>query len=105
VRVRQGWSGEVKPNVWAKFDVELEEEDLRRLLAASPLGGNGVPGELSTTLAYRLLEVEAERLVTVKLVTRYGFDYDAGTTKINELTGRRDHLVEDILRQSEAVPA
>jgi hypothetical protein len=37
MRVKQGWSGEIAPNQWAKVDLELEEEDLRRLLAAAGL--------------------------------------------------------------------
>jgi hypothetical protein len=83
VQVRHGWSGEVAPNRWAKFDITLEEEDLRRLVGAGP--GTLT---LTTTLAYQLLEAEAERLVFDKLIRRYGYDRGDGMQKIHDLTLR-----------------
>lgn len=81
MKVRHGWSGEVKPNVWAKAQVELEEEDLRRLLVQI-----GLPDffPISVSHAYQLLEVEAERLLTVKLIARYGYDGDAALAALTE---------------------
>lgn len=62
-----GWSAEIAPNKWAKIDITLEEEDLRRLV------GDAAP-TLSTTVAYQLMELESERLLYAKLVQRYGYD-------------------------------
>ncbi len=73
--VRQGWSGETASNRWAKFDIELDETDLGRLLREHDIAP---PEALSTVDAYRLLEAEAERLVRVKLAQRYGMRDDDG---------------------------
>lgn len=86
MKVRHGWSGEVKPNVWGKASVELEEDDLRRLLVQA-----GLPGDhpVSVANAYQLLEVEAERLLTAKLISRYGYD---GAEQLAALGAQREAL-------------
>lgn len=94
MRVRQGWSGEVKPNQWVKFDVELDEEDLRRLLAADDRWTEDT--KISLGLAYMLLENEAERLVTTKLVSRWNFDFKAGQIKTKQLAERRAELLDRV---------
>lgn len=98
VRVRQGWSGEVAPNRWAKFDIELEEDDLRRILSMAQLPFSSAR---SVDLAFQLLEVEAERLVYAKLVNRYGYPTDEGRDKINALNATKAKLLERI-RASES---
>lgn len=90
MKVRHGWSGEIKPNVWGKAQIELEEEDLRRLLLQ-----NGLPADfpISVAHAYQLLEVEAERLLTAKLISRYGFD---GQNILTALTEQRTQLIDKL---------
>lgn len=87
MQVRQGWSGEVDHNKWAKFDITLEEEDLRRLI------GNEAKDHIDTTTAYRLLELEAERLVMAKLVSRYGYDPVEGKEILTSLRKQIESLV------------
>ena len=81
MKIRQGWSGEVKPNRWAKFDICLEEEDLRRLLGP----GYQALRNLNTSTAFQLLELEAERLVLIKLISRYGYEPDEGKSSVDKL--------------------
>lgn len=87
MRVRQGWSGEYKPNRWGKFSVELDEEDLRRILMEHQPADlvEQTSKTIPVLLAYRLLEIEAERLVVRKLCTRYEFDADEGAQEIGRL--------------------
>lgn len=68
MKVRSGWSGEVGPNQWSKFDVELDEVDLRRLLLENDVDPDQT---LSVTQVFQLLEAQAEYLILAKLVTRY----------------------------------
>lgn len=90
MKVRHGWSGEIKPNVWGKVQIELEEEDLRRLLMQ-----NDLPADfpISVNHAYQLLEVEAERLLTAKLISRFGFD---GQDQLAALTEQRIKIIEKL---------
>lgn len=75
MRVRVGWSGETDGNVWRKADVELEEQDLHRIMI-----DNDLPDELHERLpvkfAYQLLALEAEALLLGKLVA---LGYPSGT--------------------------
>jgi len=97
VLVRHGWSGEVQPNVWAKIDITLEEEDLRRILGP---GYRDLPG-LTTAVAYQLLELECERLVMAKLVTRHGYNPVEGAAKIGELDQQKNAIRDRLLRASQ----
>jgi hypothetical protein len=99
MQVRQGWSGEIRPSVWAKFDVELDEEDLRRILMAHPRYDAGVA--VSLPVAYKLLELEAERLVTLKLAHRYGYDAEAAAETITKLGRERGGLLTQIYPSAE----
>jgi hypothetical protein len=86
VRVRHGWSGEVGPNQWAKLDVELEEDDLRRILVPQGIE----PANVSVGVAYLLLDIEAELSLTHKLVNKYGMKADA---RLAELREARNKLI------------
>lgn len=92
MRVRHGWSGETSSNRWAKFDLELEEEDLRRLLTSKDLPASTVD-TLSLNQAFRLLEIEAERLVLVKLAARFGYDPAEARSQIKELAAESDTIL------------
>lgn len=89
MKVRQGWSGEVEPNRWAKFDIELEEDDLRRVARQHDIDPAALPGRL----AFLLLEVEAEMLVLTKLIGRYGYPQVEGQEKIARLKTQKDSLL------------
>ncbi len=93
MQVRHGWSGEVDHNKWAKFDITLEEEDLRRLI------GDDKRRIIDTTVAYRLLELEAERLVMAKLVSRYGYNQVEGREILTSLRKQVESLVDSIEAQ------
>ncbi len=92
--VRQGWTGEVQENRWAKIDVELDEGDLGRLLREAGITAptEGVP----LLLAYSLLEVEAERLVLMKLIIRHGYSKEQGSRELSEFEQSRTALIGQI---------
>jgi hypothetical protein len=92
VQVRQGWSGETDTNKWAKFDITLAEEDLIRILGPDLYNAVTVP----ITLAFGILEAEAEWLVYAKLVTRYGFDPTEGAAVMDRLRASRNKLVDRV---------
>lgn len=79
MRVRHGWSGEISKNQWVKLNVELEEDDLRRILV--PLDIN--PATLPVAVAYQLLDIEAELALTHKL-TKYGMKAEARVGELHE---------------------
>jgi hypothetical protein len=94
VRVRHGWSGEIKPNQWAKLDIELEEDDLRRLLLAAKVPVDDVTVLLPA--AYQLLEAEAEILLYATLMTRYEFPEAEARTRIADLTKIKNQVLGQI---------
>lgn len=95
MHVRQGWSGEVKPNQWAKFDVELDEGDLQRLLLMAGIDTLS-PAALPVSLAFQLLEVEAEFLVIAKLVARYEYPAEQAGPQFKALDKQKGALLDRI---------
>lgn len=89
-----GWSGETQANVWQKIAVELEEEDLQRILNDNGLD-RGLAGRLPAAICYKLLHNAAEEYVLRKLVD---FDYPANVAgeKITQLREETDALVDAI---------
>lgn len=83
VQVRTGWSGEVEPNVWRKVDVELEEEDLHRLMLEHSLP-EYFHERLPVVVAFELLQAHSEILLLRKLTT-LGYPADKATARIREL--------------------
>lgn len=91
MRVRMGWSGETESNTWQKFDIELEHEDLERVLMEhgfEPTIGQRLP----TQVCYQLLQNEAERLLVTKL-TSFGYPADKATSRIAVLVGQTRDIV------------
>lgn len=101
MKVEQGWSGEIRPNEWVKFKVTCDETDLTRILATestvdSASALDDLMRRLPVHLAYGLLEIEAEKYVVHKLVTRYDFAVDAGREKLSDLETARAALLSKI---------
>jgi len=97
VKVHHGWSGEVAPNKWVKFYVALDEDDFRRMLTRSGIrASDDVRWGIQLTAVYQLLELEAERLVLYKLITRYGYDPAEGRAKIADLGRQIDERLAAI---------
>lgn len=94
MRVRLGWSGETSNNTWQKVDVELEEEDLIRLLREADL-----PDELNQRLpakvCYQLLQNEGEILLLLKL-KNLGYPAEQADTRIGQLLAVSRDIVEAI---------
>lgn len=107
MRVRQGWSGEISPNTWAKFDVELDEDDLDRMLRSfhPVLIGLDAAETLGHATSYQLLELEAEFLVTSKLIIRYGFNAVEGRRKLDELAARKRAILSPLVEQRKQLNA
>lgn len=92
-----GWSGETSNNTWQKVDIELEEEDLYRLMQE-----NGFPADLHrrlpTKLCYQLLQNEAEILLMRKL-RDYGYPGDKSNARVAVLLGSTNEIVSAIRGQ------
>ncbi len=99
MRVMQGWSGETATNRWAKVDVTVEEEDLRRILHTA---GLPVDQQLSTADAFKLLAGEAERLVLVKLMVSYGYPVTEAQQKIAAITATADRVLAHYRQATDA---
>lgn len=94
MRVKQGWSGEVEPNKWSKVTVELDEGDLGRLLREAEIAAD--MAHLPTAMVYTLLEVEAERLVLMKLMVRHGYPQQEGVRELAGLQQGKNDCLEAI---------
>lgn len=96
MRVRQGWSGEFTPNQWGKLDIDVDEDDLYRMLIE-----NGLPEDVTLTNSevFALLNSEARRLLATALLDRFG-----GTAAEDQITNlvaevktnidRRQHFLD-----------
>ncbi len=98
--MRTGWSGEVEPNTWIKIDAD--DTDIRRLLVEAGYAGAD-PALVPTWLAFKLLDIETERMILAKMMTRYGHDRAKGQARLAELNEQRDQAmyhVKQILAQA-----
>ncbi len=64
MKVAKGFSEEMKPDSWARCDVELDEGDLERLKIE-----HGVHSDLTLAQGYGILSYESERLLTIEYIT------------------------------------
>ncbi len=66
MRFRMGWSGEVSNGRWEKLDVELDSDDLLRILRENDLPEDLLL-RLPTRLCFQLIQNETEFLLLNKL--------------------------------------
>lgn len=92
MRVSIGWTGEID-GAWHKAKVQLEEEDLRRLMSEHGMP-DGFERILSTRICDELLQNEAEVLLLQRLA-RFG----------HESSAKRDLLTDKNRRIIAAVKA
>lgn len=97
VRVRMGWSGETQPNTWQKVDIELEEEDLHRLMQENDLPDR-LQDKLPTRVCYQLLQNEAEVMLLNKLKF-YGYPVDKANARQAVLAGSSHEILAAIKNQ------
>lgn len=98
MQVRVGWSGEIGNNVWRKADVELDEIDLYRMLSeAEVVSGDGesdtrVMNQISTKVAFQLLQAEAETVLLSKLVSM-GYEVTKANERIAKFQAQNEHVL------------
>lgn len=97
MRVRMGWSGETDSNVWQKFDVELEQDDLIRIFRENDLP-DGLHERLPTKVCYQLLQNEAEMLLLSKL-RAFGYPHDKASSRIAELLAGTVGIVDMVKKK------
>lgn len=91
MRIGHGWSGEIATNRWVKLKVELDENDLIRLLREAGLSSET---QLRTVDAFRLLDAEAERLLLAKMIERYGYPEEQGRQQIADLLSAKKNVID-----------
>lgn len=89
-----GWSGETESNNWRKFDVELEQEDLTRILRENDLP-DGIDERLPTKLCFQLLQNEAECLLLEKMKS-VGYPTVRADERISFLVGKSGEIIDAI---------
>lgn len=94
VRIRVGWSGETKTNVWEKVSIELEQDDLHRIFRENDLP-EGLHERLPTRVCFQLLQNEAEALLLNKLKT-FGYPVDQVTARTAVLMGGSAEIISTI---------
>lgn len=94
MRVRAGWSGEMANQSWRKADVDCDESDIVRI--AMEFSFN--PSQVTTVLAYRLLEAEANRLLMAQLIQRFGpqFGTDAYRAEYQRYDSDRTQAINEV---------
>ena len=97
MRVRMGWSGETESNVWQKISVELEEQDLDRIVMENELPG-GIQANLPAIVCFKLLQNNAEILLLNKLV---GLGYPTGkaAARIAVLTNENNEIANAVKKK------
>ncbi len=98
MKVRRGWSGEVTPNNWVKFDIELEQTDLDALLAEEVPGAFG---SLTVGDAYRLLGVQAQIIMLSDVcmsIKEAGGDYEKVLEDLVKAKSKKTDIVEKLLK-------
>jgi len=88
LRIVRGGSAETASGKWVKFDVELDESDIQRILIANDIAGH----VLSVRDAFQLLEAEAEFLVVAKM-TQLGA---VGDISFEDARGRANKILNKI---------
>lgn len=63
MKILKGGSAEVKPNVWKKFDIELDESDLQAITVKHNLDTS----KLSVIMKYQLMVKQADLLITLQM--------------------------------------
>lgn len=96
-----GWSGETESSTWQKFDIELEQEDLERVLRENGMP-EGMHERLPTQVCYQLLQNEAEKLLVTKL-TSYGYPAEKAGGRVASLVAQTNNIVETIKSKLAAV--
>jgi hypothetical protein len=94
VRVRLGWSGETSDNVWQKVDVELEEDDLARILREAEMP-EGLSARLPAKVCYQLMQNEAEFMLLGKLKF-LGYPVDKAQARQAVLLGSTQEILTSI---------
>lgn len=98
MQVHLGWSGEAANGQWVKFDVTVDETDLRRVLARA-----GIPEDTKATTkdAYVLLSTEADILLLTTRMRHTGLSAEDAHAELEPLVKRREtHL--DLIRETVA---
>lgn len=86
-----GWTGEINSSTFVKLNIILDNDDLSRLVQERLPGFDSQA--LSVTEAWRLLEVQAELLLTIARTGRCGTDE---RDRITSLTADRARILETI---------
>ncbi len=94
MRVKQGWSGEIEPNKWAKVSVEVDEQDLARMLREADI--DVTLDRVPLLTAYSLLEAEAERLVLLKLMIRLGYPQEQGSKELAAFEQSKINMLDNL---------
>lgn len=63
MKILKGGSAEVRPNRWAKFDIELDESDLQAIVVKNSIDG----AKLTVGQKYQTLVKQADVLITVEM--------------------------------------
>lgn len=95
MRVRQGWSGEHRPNQWGKIDVTCDETDLSRLINDA-----GLPQEVLTAItakqSFLLLNYESQRDLIACLIAQYNYPQDKGLEEMASFQVYRDNILQQL---------
>lgn len=102
MRVRMGWSGETETGQWQKADVELDEDDVTRLLLEHELPTD-IRTRLPAKLVFQLLQNAAEALLLTRLVA-VGYPTGKAAARI-AVVNQESTNIADAVRQKLAVAA
>lgn len=97
MRVRVGWSGETADKVWQKTDVELEEQDLQRVIREADLPED-LAERLPAKVCFQLLQNEAEMMLLSKL-RFFGYPPEKATARTAVLLGSTTEILNAIRAQ------
>lgn len=97
MRIHSGWSAELDNSLWRKADVDVDEDDLRRLADEHAFDIS----KLTTQQTFRLLEALANILLLSHVISRYA-NQDYLLQELGTYKASLDATVSDV-KQSQGL--
>lgn len=100
MEVKHGWTGEVLSGTWRKVDVTVNDLDLLRVLVGA--GIEIAPERVPLSIAWQILDAEAERFILVKLVRAHGYPQEQAKPRLIELAQTLSDLLAKVRALADA---
>jgi hypothetical protein len=96
MKVKRGWSGESTGGQWSKFDVEVDETDLQRIIHSAPEGYFPDWNKIPVSVVFQLLELETDVLMHAALAARFAMAPEQAQAAIQQGREKQVDILEKL---------